>query len=175
MAALSGRDVMTRWHDGNLSCCSGDSAHTAHFSIGHGTKLALEDAIALADSLQRADNVQQALRAYQTQRQQEIARPLNEARCSAQWFESLPRYTALKPPQFATLIMLRRSPLVRVLPCLLLQPTAPCHPAIRCPRRVSRPPGSGSEGPVRHGAEETVRPNLDGFSTNGVSTNSVRQ
>ena len=107
-----------RWHDGNVALL-GDSAHTTHFSIGHGTKLALEDAIALADSLQRADNVQQALRAYETQRQQEIARPLNEARCSAQWFENLPRYTALKPPQFATLIMLRRSPLVRVLPCRL--------------------------------------------------------
>ena len=113
------RGVMnTRWHDGNVVLL-GDSAHTTHFSIGHGTKLALEDAVALADSLQRADNVQQALQTYETQRQQEIARPVSEARCSSQWFENLSRYTALKPPQFATLLNLRRSPLVRVLPCRL--------------------------------------------------------
>ena len=44
---------------------------------------------------------------------------MSEARCSSQWFENLSRYTALKPPQFATLLNLRRSPLVRVLPCRL--------------------------------------------------------
>ena len=107
-----------RWHDGNVVLL-GDSAHTAHFSIGHGTKLALEDGIALAESLRRHHDIQQALRAYESQRQAEIARPLSEARCSAQWFEDLPRYTALKPPQFATLLNLRRSPFVRVLPCRL--------------------------------------------------------
>ena len=110
--------VNHRWHDGNVVLL-GDSAHTAHFSIGHGTKLALEDGIALAQSLRRHDNIQLALQAYQSQRQAGIARPLSEARCSAQWFEELPRYASLNPQQFATLLNLRRSPLVRVLPCRL--------------------------------------------------------
>ena len=103
------------WHHGNIVLL-GDSAHTAHFSIGQGTKLAFEDAIMLAASIRAHGEIGQALQAYEDQRRADLRRPLSEARCSAQWFENLPRYTALEPAQFATLLHLRRSPLLRVLP-----------------------------------------------------------
>lgn len=104
-----------RWHSGNLVLV-GDSAHTAHYSLGQGTKMALDDAVALADNLQRHDNLDAALIAYEQQRKAELIRPLSEARCSAEWFENLPRYTGLKPSQFATVLEARRSPLTKVLP-----------------------------------------------------------
>lgn len=104
-----------RWHNGNIVLL-GDSAHTAHFSIGQGTKLAFEDAIILADSIREEGDVEQALHVYEKRRQADLMRPLGEARRSAQWFENLQRYTALEPPQFATLLHLRRSPLLPVLP-----------------------------------------------------------
>jgi 2-polyprenyl-6-methoxyphenol hydroxylase-like FAD-dependent oxidoreductase len=104
-----------RWHAGNL-VLAGDSAHTAHFSLGQGTKMALDDAIALADSLGRHADLETALSAYETRRKAELMRPLSEARCSAQWFENLPRYIGLKPHEFATLLQARWSPLIQVLP-----------------------------------------------------------
>jgi 2-polyprenyl-6-methoxyphenol hydroxylase-like FAD-dependent oxidoreductase len=104
-----------RWHVGNL-VLAGDSAHTAHYSLGQGTKMALEDAIALADSLQRHAGLEAALTEYETRRKAELVRPLSEARCSAEWFENLPRYSSLKPRQFAVLLQRRWSPLIRVLP-----------------------------------------------------------
>jgi 2-polyprenyl-6-methoxyphenol hydroxylase-like FAD-dependent oxidoreductase len=104
-----------RWHVGNLVLV-GDSAHTAHYSLGQGTKMALEDAIALADSLQRHAGLEAALTAYEAGRKAELVRPLSEARCSAEWFENLPRYSGLKPTQFAVLLQRRWSPLVQVLP-----------------------------------------------------------
>jgi 2-polyprenyl-6-methoxyphenol hydroxylase-like FAD-dependent oxidoreductase len=104
-----------RWHVGNL-VLAGDSAHTAHYSLGQGTKMALEDAIALADSLQRHAGLEAALTAYEACRKAELARPLSEARCSAEWFENLPRYSSLKPGQFAVLLERRWSPLIQVLP-----------------------------------------------------------
>lgn len=106
-----------RWHHGNL-VLAGDSAHTTHFTIGQGTKLALEDAIALAGHLDKATPVSldSALLAYGAQRRSEIARIMSDARYSAQWFESLPRYVGLKADQFAALLHVRSSPLLVVLP-----------------------------------------------------------
>jgi 2-polyprenyl-6-methoxyphenol hydroxylase-like FAD-dependent oxidoreductase len=104
-----------RWHSGNI-VLAGDSAHTAHFSLGQGTKMGLEDAIVLADAVQRHVSLEGALTAYETQRKSEIIRPLSEARCSAEWFENVPRYIGLKPHQFARLQQSRWSPLIRVLP-----------------------------------------------------------
>lgn len=104
-----------RWHVGNV-VLAGDSAHTAHFSLGQGTKMGLEDAITLADALERQADLEAALTAYEHERKADIRRPLSEARCSAEWFESVPRYIGLKPHQFARLQQSRWSPLVRVLP-----------------------------------------------------------
>lgn len=107
------------WHDGNIVLL-GDSAHTTHFSIGQGTKLAFDDAITLADSIRAESSFEQALQAYENQRRADLALPLSQARRSAQWFENLPRYTAFEPPQFATLLHLRHSPLLEVLPPRLI-------------------------------------------------------
>ena len=79
----------------------GDAAHTAHFSIGSGTKLALEDAIKLAEvlnrpGLSRAD----ALAEYQAERSIEVLKLQNSARNSTEWFETLDRYLPFAPIQF---------------------------------------------------------------------------
>lgn len=107
------------WHDGNIVLL-GDSAHTAHFSVGQGTRLAFDNAVTLVDNIRTKSNFEQALQAYENQRRADLALPLSRARRSAQWFENLPRYTAFEPPQFATLLHLRQSPLLRVLPPRLI-------------------------------------------------------
>jgi 2-polyprenyl-6-methoxyphenol hydroxylase-like FAD-dependent oxidoreductase len=104
-----------RWHEDNVVLL-GDAAHTAHFSIGGGTKLALEDAITLAGSLERHSSLPQALTAYESQRRAGLVRPLAEAECSAAWLENLPRYASLDPQVFTALLQLRRSPLLPMMP-----------------------------------------------------------
>lgn len=106
-----------RWHSGHVVLI-GDSAHTAHYSLGQGTTMALDDAAALAAALRRHADLGTALTAFEAQRKAELMRPLSEARCSAEWFEDLPRYAGLEPHQFAVLLDSRWSPLVRVLPPL---------------------------------------------------------
>lgn len=80
----------------------GDSAHTAHFSIGSGTKLALEDAIDLADTFKRHGDKQlkEILQAYEDRRSVEVLKIQNSARNSTSWFENVERYTNLEAPQF---------------------------------------------------------------------------
>jgi 2-polyprenyl-6-methoxyphenol hydroxylase-like FAD-dependent oxidoreductase len=104
-----------RWHAGNL-VLAGDSAHTAHYSLGQGTTMALEDAIVLADSLRLHADLETALTAYETRRKAELARTLRAAHCSSEWFEDLQRYIHLKPHQFAAVLHARWSPLIAILP-----------------------------------------------------------
>ena len=85
----------------------GDSAHTAHFSIGSGTKLAMEDAIVLAASLETESQVPSALDAYQSKRMTEALRLQSAARNSMEWFENVKRYTKLEPQQFAYSLLTR--------------------------------------------------------------------
>ena len=88
----------------------GDSAHTAHFSIGSGTKLALEDAIKLAEVLNRPGlSRTAALEEYQAERTVEVLKLQNSARNSTEWFETLDRYLDFEPVQFAY-SLLTRSP-----------------------------------------------------------------
>jgi anthraniloyl-CoA monooxygenase len=116
MPWLSFRSVSNRrWHHGNVVLL-GDAAHTTHFTIGSGTKLALEDAIGLAESLQGGDDLQAALAAYGRRRQAALLLAQREARHSAQWFERIPRYIDLPVPQFAELLKQRRSQLLTRLP-----------------------------------------------------------
>lgn len=105
----------TRWHSGKVVLV-GDSARTAHFAIGMGTTLAIEDAIVLADSLHKYSDIELAFQSYERQRQAEILTTLAEARYSARWFENLPRYIGRTPQQFGALIYARRSPLIALLP-----------------------------------------------------------
>ena len=109
---LSFRTVTNeRWRHGNL-VLAGDAAHTTHFTIGSGTKLAIEDAIGLAAALGDHDDLGTALDAYERDRKASLLLLQREARNSARWFESLPRYIDLGPEQFATLLHQRRSQLL---------------------------------------------------------------
>ncbi|CDO37056.1 bifunctional salicylyl-CoA 5-hydroxylase/oxidoreductase [Novosphingobium sp. KN65.2] len=95
----------------------GDAAHTAHFSIGSGTKLALEDAIKLAQVLDRPkikqggtaarEELAVALAEYQQERHVEVLKIQNSARNSTEWFETLDRYLGFDLPQFAYSLMTR--------------------------------------------------------------------
>ncbi len=94
------------WYAGNRVLL-GDAAHTAHFSIGSGTKLALEDAIGLANALTASDDVPAALEIYEPERRIEVLRLQNAARNSMDWFENVERYSALEPEQFAYSLVTR--------------------------------------------------------------------
>jgi anthraniloyl-CoA monooxygenase len=88
----------------------GDSAHTAHFSIGSGTKLAMEDAISLSRALNAEPNdtpLRTALERYQDERATEALRLQNAARNSMEWFENVRRYIHLPPEQFAYSLLTR--------------------------------------------------------------------
>ena len=85
----------------------GDAAHTAHFSVGSGTKLALEDAIALARAVDTAPDLAAALATYQAERSLEVLKIQNAARNSTEWFENVARYTAFEAEQFAYSLLTR--------------------------------------------------------------------
>ena len=85
----------------------GDAAHTAHFSIGSGTKLALEDAIELARCLAGQPDLDSALQAYEAVRSVEVLKIQNAARNSTEWFENVDRYSALEAEQFFYSMMTR--------------------------------------------------------------------
>ena len=95
------------WVMGNVALM-GDAAHSAHFSIGSGTKLALEDAIALARAFDtHGTDVSAALTAYETERKTEVLRIQSAARNSTEWFENVARYAHLEPEQFAYSLLTR--------------------------------------------------------------------
>ncbi len=85
----------------------GDAAHTAHFSIGSGTKLAMEDALLLARVFQRGGTVEQSLSAYDVERQSEVARIQKAAQTSLEWFEHASRYSEQPPLQLTFNLMTR--------------------------------------------------------------------
>ncbi len=126
-AHLRGRDWLNftrvsneRWVHENVVLL-GDAAHTAHFSVGSGTKLAMEDAIALADACvtlsracpERAKRVEGkgdltgALDQYEALRKIEVLKLQNAARNSTEWFENVARYATLPPEQFAYSLLTR--------------------------------------------------------------------
>ncbi len=94
------------WFHGNVVLI-GDAAHSAHFSIGSGTKLAMEDAIALARALASTDDVPGAFQRYQDERDTESLRLQNAARNSMEWFEHVKRYIGLPAEQFAYSLLTR--------------------------------------------------------------------
>ncbi len=85
----------------------GDAAHTAHFSIGSGTKLALEDAIDLAQALAGGGPLRDVLGAYEARRSVEVLKIQNAARNSTEWFENVERYTGMEVEQFAYSLLTR--------------------------------------------------------------------
>ncbi|HEX6500904.1 MAG TPA: bifunctional salicylyl-CoA 5-hydroxylase/oxidoreductase [Micromonosporaceae bacterium] len=94
------------WRRGNVVLL-GDAAHTAHFSIGSGTKLAMEDALALAACLAEQPTVDAALIAYEQERKPVVVSTQRAAQASLEWFENLGRYTHQPPLRFAFNILTR--------------------------------------------------------------------
>jgi anthraniloyl-CoA monooxygenase len=95
-----------KWHTGNV-VLMGDAAHTAHFSIGSGTKLAMEDAIALRDALLADSDVPRALAAYEARRRPEVESLQAAAQASLEWFEGTERYADMAPIQLTYSLMTR--------------------------------------------------------------------
>ncbi|MEO6997293.1 MAG: bifunctional salicylyl-CoA 5-hydroxylase/oxidoreductase [Terracoccus sp.] len=95
-----------RWHDGNVVLV-GDAAHTAHFSIGSGTKLAMEDALALAACLHEQDSVEAALTAYELERRPVVESTQRAAQASLEWFENIGMYAGQHPAQFVFNLLTR--------------------------------------------------------------------
>jgi anthraniloyl-CoA monooxygenase len=94
------RVLCKRWHHGS-TVLLGDAAHTAHFSIGSGTKLAMEDAIALTRCVSAPGVLDAALEAYHRERHTEVLKLQSAARNRMEWFENVARYAHLPPEQFA--------------------------------------------------------------------------
>ena len=93
------RVLCERWSHDNLALL-GDAAASAHFSIGSGTKLALESAIALADYVQSEPSLEAAFAKYEDARRTEVLKLQSAARNSLEWFEDVERYLGLDPVQF---------------------------------------------------------------------------
>ncbi|MFI1002659.1 bifunctional salicylyl-CoA 5-hydroxylase/oxidoreductase [Streptomyces galbus] len=101
------RTVTTEhWSHGNVVLL-GDAAHTAHFSIGSGTKLAVEDALALAACLREHPERDAALAAYEQERKPVVASTQRAARASLEWFENLALYLDQPPRRFAFNLLTR--------------------------------------------------------------------
>jgi anthraniloyl-CoA monooxygenase len=94
------------WRHGNVVLV-GDAAHTAHFSIGSGTKLAREDCIALRDALLGEPDVDSALATYEMKRRPEVESLQAAAQASLEWFEGTERYTKMTPVQLTYSLMTR--------------------------------------------------------------------
>ncbi|HLI60953.1 MAG TPA: bifunctional salicylyl-CoA 5-hydroxylase/oxidoreductase [Solirubrobacteraceae bacterium] len=97
------------WHDGNVVLL-GDAAHTAHFSIGSGTKLAMEDAIALAWAFREAgaeDRIEIVLQGYEDERRVAVASTQRAAQASLEWFEDISRYVGQAVDQFCFNLLTR--------------------------------------------------------------------
>ena len=130
------------WRHGNVVLL-GDAAHTAHFSIGSGTKLAMEDALALAACLHEQPDVDSALAAYEAERRPVVVSTQRAAQASLEWFENLGQYVAPGPGA------------VRVQhpdpqPAGHLRQPAAARPRVRRPRRrmVRRPRASAAWPPT---------------------------
>ena len=100
------RVLCETWRHENL-VLMGDAAASAHFSIGSGTKLAMESAITLADELHATADLGSALERYEDARRIEVLRLQSTARNSAEWFEEVERYLDLDPVQFAYSLLTR--------------------------------------------------------------------
>ncbi|WP_223279822.1 bifunctional salicylyl-CoA 5-hydroxylase/oxidoreductase [Streptomyces sp. SDr-06] len=98
--------VNDRWSYGN-TVLLGDAAHTAHFSIGSGTKLAVEDALALAACVEEQPDLPAALAAYESERRPVVESTQRAAAASLRWFEELGHYLDQPPRQFAFNLLTR--------------------------------------------------------------------
>ena len=114
---MSFRRVTNRRWDHGTTVLMGDAAHTTHFAIGSGTKLAIQDAMALASSLSRGDDLAAALERYEHTRKAALAPLQQAASASSEWFERMDEYGDLPAKQFSYALANRRGeyPLWRYL------------------------------------------------------------
>lgn len=133
-----------RWHDGNVALL-GDAVHTAHFSVGSGTKMSLEDAIALADALAaHPDDIDAAFSAYEAVRQPQVARIQRAARPSLSWWENFGTYFhAFEPWQFGFHFFSRALPAAKIA---RRDPDAVARALERWESRYGAPPLESSVG-----------------------------
>ncbi|MER6948691.1 FAD-dependent monooxygenase [Nonomuraea sp. NPDC000554] len=103
------------WYRDNLVLL-GDAAHTTHYSVGAGTSLALGDAAVLVIALHSDTRLQRALARYERERMSAMRAPQRAARHSALWYENIPRYINLPPPQMFALLGRRHSPVLPHVP-----------------------------------------------------------
>lgn len=154
------------WHHDNV-VLMGDAAHTTHFAIGSGTKLAMQDAIGLAEKLQDKQSLDVALKAYEQERRIALAALQRAAVSSSRWFEQVHRYADQGPTQFAYSLSNRRGEYpvwryllhlaVQVPPVrILLRHGLTARKWVRSRRRgaTARRPG-GRGGHRRHGVKRS--------------------
>ncbi|MCC6197995.1 MAG: bifunctional salicylyl-CoA 5-hydroxylase/oxidoreductase [Burkholderiales bacterium] len=157
------RVVCKRWvhHNGRVPVIlMGDAAHTAHFSIGSGTKLAFEDAIELVRCIgARRGDLAAALRDYEAIRSVEVLRIQNAARNSTEWFENVARYVDLPPEQCAYSLLTRS------------QRISHENLRLRDRRYLERYEDWVAEraGVVRAGSRQPIPPMLTPFTVRGVT------
>jgi anthraniloyl-CoA monooxygenase len=155
-----------RWDHGNV-VLMGDAAHTTHFAIGSGTKLAMQDAMALADAVAEEDDLAVALERYEHRRKTALAPLQRAAKASSEWFERLPDYVDLPAKQFSYALSDRRGeyPMWRYLlhvatqggpPRTLLRWALGARRWSRARRRPTVSPSDKGGHPLRH---YEVRPN----------------
>ncbi|HEU4346673.1 MAG TPA: FAD-dependent monooxygenase [Actinoplanes sp.] len=115
-----------RW-DNRRAVLMGDAAHTTHFAIGSGTKLAMQDAMALAEALSSGDDLAVALERYEHRRKSALAPLQRAAKASSEWFERMPDYAGLPSTQFAYALSDRRGeyPMWRYALHVVTQAAAP--------------------------------------------------
>ncbi|HEX9762590.1 MAG TPA: FAD-dependent monooxygenase, partial [Acidimicrobiia bacterium] len=94
------------WHHDNVVLL-GDAVHTAHFSVGSGTKLAMEDSISLAGFLNSGMPLHEALSGYEADRRPAVDSLQRAAKASLEWFEGADRYRDIEPEQFAFSLLTR--------------------------------------------------------------------
>ena len=153
-----------RWYHNNV-VLMGDAAHTTHFTIGSGTRLALEDAMELAARLRGEGDVPAALGAYMKARQAALLLPQSEARYSAQWFENIPRYVGLEAPEFFALMLERRSPLLPHLPPRMYHRLHRATQEVKVLRKIRAWVGPGARE-----LYSRITPQTDGSDTSGFAT-----
>jgi len=115
-----------RWDHGNV-VLMGDAAHTTHFAIGSGTKLAMQDAMALADALSSGDELPVALERYEHRRKAALTPLQRAAKASSEWFERVQDYVDLPAKQFSYALSDRRGeyPMWRYLLHVVTQSAIP--------------------------------------------------
>jgi 2-polyprenyl-6-methoxyphenol hydroxylase-like FAD-dependent oxidoreductase len=89
-----------RWHAGNVVLI-GDALRTAHFSIGSGTRLAMEDAVALVKALKAEPRIEDALKTYEAARRPIVEKLTAAADASAAWYDRFAEHMKLSPRDFA--------------------------------------------------------------------------